>query len=99
MDENDITIDSCHSRWIFDTKHRRFFRIHKGLGHGTESARTEWRSYFELDLNPYSDSFVVTLNESGTRMLRSWRHMGAVCSQCGAGGTAELSLDDIVRVE
>jgi len=42
---------------------------------------------------------VVVLDEAGTRMLRSWRHTGTVCPQCGDTGTQELSLDDIANVE
>ena len=93
-----LTIDSCHSMWIFDTEHLRFRRILKGLGHGKELATSEWRSYHGLHLDPYSDSFVVVLNDTDTRMLRSWRHRGSVCPQCGARGTEELSLEDIARV-
>lgn len=100
MDETGhITVDSCHSRWIFDTENHRFRRVLKGLGHGTEAATTDWRPYHELDLDPYSESFVVVLDEAGTRMLRSWRHTGVACPQCGDTGTEELSLDDIARVE
>jgi hypothetical protein len=42
---------------------------------------------------------VVVLNEAGTRMLRSWRHTGSLCPQCGGTGTEELSVDAIARVE
>jgi hypothetical protein len=93
-----ITVDSCHSRWIFDTEHRRFRRVLKGPGLGLRTVMTEWRPYHDLHLDPYSDSIVVVLNEAGTRMLRSWRHVGAVCPHCGDAGTGELSLDDISHV-
>jgi len=62
---------------------------------------TEWRAYHELHLDPHSDAFVVMLNDTDTRMLRSWRHIDGVCPQCGArgtGGTEELSLDEIAKV-
>jgi hypothetical protein len=65
-----ITIDSCHSRWVFDTEHRRFRRILKGLAFGAHAPKTDWRPYHELYVDPYSDSFTVVLDESGTRMLR-----------------------------
>ena len=94
-----LTMDSCHSLWIFDTRSHRFLRVLKGLGHGSESARTQWRSYHELDLDPDSDAFVVVLNDAGTRMLRSWRHLGVACPQCGGSGTEELSLQDIALAE
>jgi len=99
MDATDlISLDSCHSRWIFDTEHLRFRRILKGLGHGNEAATTEWRPYHELDLDPNSDSFVVVLNAAGTRVLRSWRHTGTQCPQCDDTRTEELSVDDIAHV-
>jgi hypothetical protein len=96
-----LTVDSCHSRWVFDTEHRRFRRFLKGLGSEKRMLTTEWRPYHELHLDPHSDAFVVMLNDTDTRMLRSWRHMDGVCPQCGArgtGGTEELSLDDIAKV-
>jgi hypothetical protein len=93
-----ITVDSCHSRWVFDTEHRRFRRVVKGLGFGERMPMTEWRPYHKLDLDQHSDSFVVVLDDAGTRVLWSWRHVGAVCPHCGEAGTEELSLADIAQV-
>jgi hypothetical protein len=92
-----LTIDSCHSRWLFDTERRRFRRVPKGPGLDLLMAATEWRPYHELLIDPDSDSFVVVLNEAGTRMLRSWRHVEAVCPQCGAHRTEELSVRAIAH--
>jgi hypothetical protein len=92
-----LTVDSCHSRWVFDTDRRRFRRIPKGPGLEFLMATTQWRHYHQLELDPDSDSFVVVLNDAGTRMLRSWRHMEAVCLQCGAARTEELAVEDIAR--
>jgi len=61
-------------------------------------AVAEWHPYHDLFVDPLSDAFTVVLNDAGTRMLRSWRHREAVCSQCGAMGTEELPVDDIARV-
>jgi hypothetical protein len=36
------------------------------------------------------------LNESGTRLLRSFRHTDP-CDQCGPGQTTELSLEAISK--
>ena len=94
-----ITVDSCHSRWIFDTEHRRFRRILKGLAFGEGQATTDWRPYHHLEVDPDSDLFTVELDDTGTRVLRTWLHTGAVCPQCGNAGTEELSLDDIAHVE
>jgi hypothetical protein len=94
-----LVVDSCHSRWVFDTERRRFRRVLKGPGLEALMATTQWRPYYDLQLIPYSDSFVVVLNEAGTRMLRSWRHTGAACPQCGAGAqTEELAVAAVTAV-
>ena len=90
-----VTLDSCHSRWVFDTERLRFRRTPKGPGLEQLMAMTQWRPYRDLQIDPHSDSFVVILNDAGTRMLRSWRHTEAVCPQCGAARTEELSVDAI----
>jgi hypothetical protein len=87
-----LTIDSCHSRWIFDRAGLRFRRAPKGPGPELLMASTDWRPYHELLIDPDSEAFVVILNEAGTRMLRSWRHTDTVCPQCGARPTEELTL-------
>ncbi len=57
---------------------------------------TEWRPYWQVQLDPEGEGFTVYLNAAGTRLIRSWRH-GTNCEQCGAPATAELSLEDIHR--
>jgi len=93
-----VTVDSCHSRWVFDAGHRRFRRILKGPGFDEHKAMTEWRPYSQLDLDPNSEAFIVALDDTGTRILRSWRHTGAVCPLCGDTETEELCLGDIAKV-
>lgn len=90
-----VTLDSCHSRWVFDVDQRRYRRTPKGPGLEGRMVMTQWRPYHELHIDPESDAFVVVLNDAGTRMLRSWRHTKAVCPQCGAWRTEELSMDAI----
>jgi len=94
-----FTVDSCHSRWVFDEERRRFRRVPKGPGFGVRMVLTEWRAYHDVHLDQYSDQFVVVLNEAGTRMLRSWRHTDVVCPHCGASKTEELSVSDIAHAE
>jgi len=94
-----LTLDSCNSRWVFDTERLRYRRVPQGPGLGRQMAVTEWSEYHELHLDEHSDSFTVVLNEAGTRMLRSWRHTEAECPQCGATGTEELSVADIAHVD
>lgn len=89
-----LILESCHSTWVFDTERLRFRRILKGLDLDVTAASTAWRPYFGLELDPYSESFVVLLNPEGTRLLRSWRHVEH-CPQCGGEATAELSIDDL----
>jgi hypothetical protein len=94
LDMEPLVLESCHSTWLFDTERMRFRRILKGLDLDTRNATTDWRPYYGLDLDPVSESFVVLLNQEGTRLLRSWRHVEH-CSQCGGEATGELSLDDL----
>ena len=92
-----LILESCHSTWVFDTENMRFRRILKGLHLDAHQASTAWRAYFGLELDPYSESFVVLLNADGTRLLRSWRHVEH-CSQCGGEATDEFSVDDLRSV-
>lgn len=94
--EDFLVLESCHSTWLFDTVGHRFCRVLKGP-HIESSVATGWRSYDRLVLHPDSDAFVVFLDASGTRLLRSWRHTSQ-CEQCGGNVTAELSLADLRRV-
>lgn len=91
-----LVLESCHSTWLFDTVRHRFCRVLKGP-HMESSVATGWRAYDRLVLHPDSDAFVVFLDASGTRLLRSWRHTSR-CEQCGGNATAELSLADLRKV-
>ena len=87
-------LESCHSTWIFDPRHLRFRRILKGIEIGHRAVATEWRPYWQVQLDAEGEGFTVFLNSSRTRLIRSWRHT-CDCSQCGASDTVELSLGDI----
>ena len=91
---NLITLESCHSTWIFDARHLRFCRILKGIAAGQHRISTEWRPYWELVIDPHEESFTVFLNESRTRLVRSSVHTRE-CVRCGGHHTTELSLDSI----
>lgn len=84
-----LVFDSCHSTWIFDTEGRRFRRGLKGLTSGGTLIPTEWREYARLFVDPTSPTFVVWLNHSGTRVLRSWRHRTHRCETCGQSTTPQ----------
>jgi hypothetical protein len=89
-----VVFESCHSTWVFDTEHKRFRRILRGIEVHDRAVVTEWRPYFGLEVPDDSEAFTVLLNAGGSRMIRSWRHTGN-CQQCGGFATAEISLDDL----
>jgi hypothetical protein len=91
---NPLVFESCHSTWLFDEDGLRFRRILKGIAIGEQSVTTEWRPYFRLEVDPYTEAFTVMLNPEGNRLLRSWRHTHD-CAQCGGHTTSELSLDEL----
>ncbi len=88
--EPTMVLESCHSTWLFDETNMRFLRIVKDDSQ-VGGVATTWQPYFELDLDDDSESFVVWLNETGSRRLRSWRHR-AHCDACGGEITSELDL-------
>ncbi len=89
-----ITLESCHSTWIFDTRQLRFCRIVRGIAVGRQQISTEWRSYWELEIDPHGKRFTVILNERRSRLIRSSIHTSA-CVECGGSRTSEVSLEDI----
>ncbi len=91
--ERFLVLESCHSTWLFDPVEKRFCRLMKD----DKSVATEWLSYDKLVIHPDSDAFVVFLDSSGTKLLRSWRHT-AQCEQCGGNATTELSLAELQKV-
>lgn len=95
VDDRFLVLESCHSTWLFDEGERRFCRVLKG--DLARSVSTEWRPYDRLVLHADSDAFVVFLDQSGSRLLRSWRHT-AHCERCGGDVTAEMSLEELHRL-
>jgi len=93
---NIITLDSCHSTWIFNTRQLRFCRVLRGIAVGQRRISTEWRPYWELEIDPHGKTFTVILNESRTRLIHSSIHT-LDCAPCDSSPTTELSLGDIQR--
>jgi hypothetical protein len=87
-------IESCNSTWLFDETRLRFRRVPKGTSLDVPATPDDWERYYSLELDDDSDAFVVTLNEAGTRLLRSYRHT-VPCPHCDANATAELSLEAV----
>lgn len=73
VDVDCIILESCHSTWIFDTEHREFRRILKGMEVADRPVTTEWPSYSDLHLDPWTETFTVYLNATHTRQIQSWR--------------------------
>ena len=88
-------IDSCHSIWLFDTERMRFRRVPKETSIDSPALESDWEPYFGLEISPESGAFAVALNESRTRLLRSWRHTSP-CEHCSTDAevdvTGEVSL-------
>jgi hypothetical protein len=91
-----ITLESCHSTWIFNPRQLLYCRILRDIAVGHRRISTEWRPYWELQIDPLGKNFTVSLNEERTRLVRSSIHTQD-CAACGARRTAELSLDEIAR--
>jgi hypothetical protein len=89
-----LVFESCHATWIFDTDAMQFRRIVKGVEVEGHPVATQWRPFFRLEFSADSEVFRVHLNESGTKLMQSWRHLSD-CSQCAGHVTSELSLEEI----
>jgi hypothetical protein len=96
-----LYFESCHTSWCFDKANLRFKRIPRPQSRPTSStdfATAPWERYFDLNLSDESDEFTVVLNESESKLLRSWRH-SENCSHCFGGNpsyeTEEISLTQL----
>jgi hypothetical protein len=93
--KNDVTsIESCNSVWLFDVKAMEFKRKIRNTSGEADTVSTDWRPYFGLEVDESNKSFVVQLNESGTRLLKSWIHKNP-CNRCSDSNTTEISLEEI----
>ena len=88
-----VIVESCHSTWLFDEERRRFRRLVKDP-HATHTVSTDWRPYRRLVFDDASDTFLVMLDETGTRQLHSRRHVQH-CDRCGGEPTSEMSLEEL----
>jgi hypothetical protein len=66
-------IVSAHSLWLFDTDRKRFRRIPRDADPDAPTIDADWEPYFDLVVEESTGAFTVTLNEDGTRLLRSFR--------------------------
>jgi hypothetical protein len=91
-----ITLESCHSTWILSPRHLRFCRILKGIAVGQRPISTEWRPYWDLEIDQPGGTLTLFLNEARTRLIRSSIHTEH-CAQCSSFRTTEISLEEIHR--
>jgi len=90
-----FVVDSCHSTWEFDPVKGLYRRHIKDTKRA--DVYTDWRPYFGVYfLEPNSESFVVLLNETGTRLIRSYSHTPG-CTACGDQATTELNVAEIAN--
>lgn len=86
-------IETCNSLWVFDASRHRFLRLSRlhpqNLAFVPESA---WTPYVTLTINADTGEFLATLNESGTRLVRSQRHT-TPCPFCLAGLPADATRE------
>lgn len=84
---------SCHSTWYFDPRRSRFQRVPRDMDVALEG---DWTYYHRLEVDT-SGSFLVTLNDEDTRILRSWVH-SEPCPHCQQDDrTEELKLQTLRR--
>lgn len=96
-----LFFESCNTSWCFDAVNHRFKRIPRPLSRQatfSDFSIAAWEEYFELTFSQGSDEFTVMLNESGSKVLRSWRH-SENCSHCfkdtATYSTEEISLSGL----
>jgi hypothetical protein len=69
---------------------RQFRRTPRNARVWFESAEA-WTDYHRLEVDDAHCSFVVALDEAGTRILRAWLHTDP-CDRCGRDGRATIDL-------
>ena len=90
-----LVLESCHSTWIFDPHRSKYRRILRGVEVGNGCVVTEWRTYWQLEVDPQGDGFTVYLNASRSRLIRAWRHTQNPCGRCGRSDAVDLPPDDV----
>ncbi len=93
-DERYEVVETCHSTWVVDTALRRFVRLPRGtqVGAAALEVGAPWTPYDSIVVDPVSGSFMVRLNASGSRILRSMLHRDP-CPHCAADAPSSLTLE------
>lgn len=88
-------IETCNSTWIFDKAQRRFIRMPRGTALPDETTLASapgWEPYDAVVIDPVSGAFLVRLNASGSRILRSMVHRDP-CPRCVQGEASQLTVE------
>jgi hypothetical protein len=64
-------IDTAQYTWLFDRPRRRFSRVPRDRDPSDPAVPAEWQPYFALDVDDEGTGFTITLDASGTRLLRA----------------------------
>ncbi len=75
-------VESCAYRWFFDAGRRRFRRVPR-TGRVDGFSEVPWQAYAHVAFSADGNSFVVSLDVHGTRLLSATGH-GASCT-CNSG--------------
>lgn len=84
-------IESCDETWIIDLANQRYQRF-RSEPQPRSFRDATWAPCFALHWDESGDEFVLWLTESGSKRLRSWRHV-VPCENCGGVGV----FDDLAR--
>jgi hypothetical protein len=64
-------IETTQHTWTFDRVERRFSRVPRDRDPDDPAVVAEWQPYFAFDLDADGRGFTVSLDESGTHLLRA----------------------------
>ncbi|MDP9442711.1 MAG: hypothetical protein M3P34_11165 [Actinomycetota bacterium] len=71
-------LESCAYRWFFDAERHRFRRVPR-TGQLDGFSEVPWQDYASVAVSADGNSFVVSLDVHGTRLLSATGH-GASCT-------------------
>ncbi len=96
-----LYFESCHTSWCFDNVNLRFKRILRPKARQASAAdfvHAKWEPYFELIFSVDTEQFTVVLNDTESKLLRSWRH-SENCVHCfgddSSHATEEISIGQL----
>lgn len=67
-------VESCLYLWLFDTAAKRYRRVPRGTRIEYLSDHEGWEPYYSVDVNFDAGTFLVLLNEEGSRRQSATWH-------------------------